>query len=231
MYTRDRNHRRSAAPFIIELVGPAGAGKTTLARVLTDKNHRIMVGPELELRKIKNIPTFLTHAPYILPVLARRRRSRRLSWDEIKSMVYLRAWSQVLARQVATSGTTVLLDHGPAFKLATLHAFGPESLKSRNFASWWHNMYRIWASTLDFVVWLDAPDDVLVQRINKRDQRHPVKQKPKSEVYEFLARYRHSYKHTLDRLTALDGPTLIRFDSSRSTIGQMENSISRTCDL
>ena len=207
--------------FIVELVGPAGAGKTTLSRVLSERDEKILIGPEIEFRKMEHIPIFVCNAPYLLPVFLHRcRNSRWFAWDEIKALVYLKAWPQVLRQQAKINGTIILLDHGPVFKLATLHAFGPDKLRSQDFKTWWDSMFRQWGYILDLVIWLDAPDTILKERINTRDQRHAVKGKPELEAEKFLARYRASYTQIMAKLKANGRPRLLRFDTYQSSIEQ-----------
>jgi shikimate kinase len=211
---------------IMELVGPAGAGKTTLSRTLSHRNTRIQIGSEIELRKPKYIPFFLSNFIALLPILLRRfRHGRWFTWDEIKALVYLKGWSGVLLREAANDDATVLLDHGPVFKLATLYEFGPQNLKANGFETWWNTMFSHWASTLDIIVWLDAPDAILERRINSRNQRHSVKGKTEVEVERFLARYRSSYQQVLAKLQSYGGPRLLQFDTSRTSIDQVAEEI------
>ncbi len=219
-------------PLIVEIIGPAGAGKTTLSRVLSERGENILIGAEIELRKMEHIPIFVSNAPLLLPVTLRRcRHSRWFTWDEIKALVYLKAWPRVLRQQATNNGTTILLDHGPIFKLATLLAFGPDKLRSQDFEPWWNRMFRQWAYTLDMVIWLDAPDTILKERINTRDQRHVVKEKSELEIFQFLARYRISYEQILEKLRANGGPTLLQFDTYRASIEQIVDEILAACNL
>ena len=214
-------------PFlIIELVGPAGAGKTTLSRVLTERNPMIQIGSDIEVRKTKYIPVILRNSVSLLPIFLKSIRNGRLfTWEEIKYLVYLAGWSEVLKQEAVHGAAAILLDHGPVFKLATLNEFGPEILKSDQFANWWDRMFKQWASTLDLVIWLDAPDMILDQRINSRDQRHSVKGKSESEVVDFLARYRTSYEETLAKLRMAGANRLLQFDTSRTSIEQAADEI------
>ncbi len=215
---------------IAELVGPAGTGKTTLSRVLSERDERIIIGPEIELRKMEQMPIFAGNVPYLLPILLRRgREGGRFAWNEIKSMVYLRAWPGVLRQRAARNGTTILLDHGPVFKLATLHAFGPDRLGSREFENWWDQMFEQWALTLDLVIWLDAPDATLGERIRGRDQGHVVKEKSDVEVFQFLARYRAAYARILAELRAKGGPALLAFDTNETSIEQIVEQVLEAC--
>lgn len=211
---------------IVELVGPAGAGKTTLSRTLGHRHAAVHIGSEIELRKIKYLLVFIGNAILLFPMFFRQvRHGRRFTWDEVKALVYLKGWSAVLKQEATNGSTVVLLDHGPVFKLATLYEFGPKNLKANGSATWWNSMFKHWGTTLDIVVWLDAPDSVLENRINSRNQRHSVKGKTEAEVTHFLARYRSSYEQVLAKLQACGEPILLQFDTSRTSIDQVAEEI------
>ena len=211
---------------IMELVGPAGAGKTTLSQTLRRRSPAIQIGSEIELQKLKYAPVFLRNFISLLPIFLRHRwHGQSFTWDEIKYLVYLKGWSKVLRQEAGTGDVAILLDHGPVFKLATLREFGPEKLKADGLEKWWTNMFKQWASTLDIVIWLDAPDHVLEKRINSRDQRHLVKGKAESEVVHFLARYRTSYEAILAKLKTHGGPLLLQFDTNLTSIEQVADEI------
>lgn len=214
---------QEAKALIVDLVGLAGAGKTTLAQAMSACDGRVQVAADLELRRMDHMPIFVRNAPSLLPVLLRRcRDSRWFSWDEIKAMVYLEGWPRVLRQKAMHGGTAILLDHGPVFKLATLNAFGPERLKSRGFETWWHSMFEQWASTLDIVIWLNASDSILVDRINARNRRHAIKGKSEREAHKFLLRYQTSYEQILAKLTAYGQRlTLLHFDTSQKSPEQI----------
>lgn len=216
---RKNNRKKQKTPLIVELVGLAGAGKTTLSRLMSQQMRRILIGPELELRKINHIPIFAAQAPSLLPVLLQScPTSRRFTWDEIKAMAYLNGWPRVLDLQVTNQNVIIILDHGPIFKLATLNAFGPERLKKQGAEKWWNKMFEQWAHTLDMIVWLDAPDSVLRDRINNRNQKHIVKGKSGQETERFLDIYRKSYEQILATLNSYGGPTFYQFDTSCNPI-------------
>ena len=143
-------------------------------------------------------------------------------------MVYLKAWPRVLTQQAWNNGTVILLDHGQVFKLATLLAFGPDKLRCEDFEKWWNSMLKQWAYTLDTVIWLDAPDTLLVERINRRSQRHVVKGQSEQEAYGFLARYRASYEEIMAELRANGGPTLLQFNTSQASIEQIVDEVLAT---
>lgn len=212
-------------PYIIELVGLAGAGKTTLAGALSQSGENIHVDDDLELKKRAHMPIFAGSTPHLLPfVLQREQQSRRFTWNEIKAMAYLKGWPQYL-RQQKSPQTTILLDHGPIFKMATLHAFGPAKLHNPRFNPWWQRTFEQWTATIDMIVWLYAPQKILVERINARNQRHAVKGKSKQEAAQFLERYQTSYEQVFAKLDRYSDPRRIQFDTSQVPIEQIVEEI------
>lgn len=217
-------------PQIIELVGPAGAGKSSLVRLLSQRNNHLASGADIALRQPGQLLRFSTTAPRLLPLLLQAGQAgRRFTWNEIKALIYLQGWHRIYIQQARRQGGIVLLDHGPVFKLATLQAFGPERLHGPVGLAWWQQMVRQWGSVLDLIVWLDAPDSVLAERINRRDQRHAVKGRAQAEVQHFLARYRVAYQDVLERLATMGGPMVVRYDTSQLTIDQVCDNILTVC--
>jgi len=219
-------------PMIVELVGLAGAGKTSLARALCERSETFVVGDELALRKLQHVPIFFKHIPFLLASLFREPwQSRAFTWDEMKKLVYLRAWARYLTYQTARNGKTILLDHGPIFKLATLRAFGPGKLKSQSFEAWWQTMYEQWARQIDLVIWVDATEPVLMDRIHKREhQRHVVKGQSDQEAHRFLSRYRESYEHVMERMGKTGKPALLRLDTAQLSIERCVADVLRRCE-
>jgi shikimate kinase len=209
-------------PSIIELVGPAGAGKSTLARLLSQCDKDIFIAADFQMRKIDHAPYFMRSIPFLTTVLLNRCQDRPgYTWEQIKFLVYLKSWTSVVRHPTLSRYSAILLDHGPVFKLATLNAFSPERISGQACDHWGRALLHQWANTLDLIIWLDAPDAVLRERINQRKQAHAVKDKSERVAYDFLARYRSSYDVILEELTAKGVPTILRFDTSQSSIEQI----------
>ena len=104
---------------VVEILGLAGTGKTTLISLLSQRNHKVSAG--VPLRKISNIPYYLDLAYLYLPAYLRRNRnSRQITSGEIRAMVYLEAWHHALEQQKSNGGKIHVLDHGPIYRLALL---------------------------------------------------------------------------------------------------------------
>jgi hypothetical protein len=216
----------------MELVGPACAGKTTLTRKLTQGRTEIKLAPDIAVRRPEHLAVFVRYAPLLLPIfLPGDPNSRWFTWEEIKALVYLKAWPRVIKQQTANKDRVILLDQGPVFRLATLHAFGPAWIRTPAADMWWNQMFEQWAAFLDLVIWLDAPNPLLVKRINTRERWHVVKGKSDQEAAQFLDRYRRSYHFVLTRLVVKGRPRIIPFDTSQIAIPQLVKAALAACDM
>lgn len=216
-------------PLVVELVGAAGTGKTTILRALGQRGD-IVDGARAG--RLQYLPFFAEIALTLLPAyLLRYRHGRWFSWEETRSMVYLKAWRQVVRRRSSQDGAVTILDHGPIFRLALLRGFGPEFVASQVYARWWESALAQWSGALDVVIWLDAPDAVLIERINARDRWHLVKDRPESEACAFLARYRAEYEEIIARLSAAGGPRVLRFDTAREPLDQIVSHVRAAFEL
>ncbi|MGI0013701.1 MAG: hypothetical protein ACREBU_09710, partial [Nitrososphaera sp.] len=87
---------------------------------------------------------------------------------------------------------------------------------SQDCEQWWRSMFEQWAFTLDILIWLNAPDTILVDRINTRSQRHAVKGKSELKAYTFLNDYRTSLEEVISELISVNSMIrVLHFDSSR----------------
>ena len=145
-------------------------------------------------------------------------------------MLRLKAWRSCLRRESPSDAIAVLFDHGPIFKLVRLREFGPEFTSSAVYQQWWNRVFREWTKTLDLVIWLDAPDDVLLERIHRRDTRHRIKDRPADEAVRFLSHYRTCYEQIVADWQANGGPRVLRCNTQRETLDYTAEKILATID-
>ena len=181
----------------IELVGPAGVGKTTLVSALGGSAPADIAKPAYARYAAASL---VAHAPAMV-----RTRSR-LTWPELRSTVYVTAWLELDASGAsgvahpAADPTPLTYDHGPLYRIATLGWFGTPACQREWRGRRGEEAIDAWSNALDLAVVLDAPDDVLVERIEGRAQDHRMKGRPRSETVAFLDRYRAAFDEVLDRL-------------------------------
>jgi shikimate kinase len=199
----------AAKPRLVELAGPAGAGKSTVFRALVARDATIEGRPSLRKREYAGVL-----ASEMLGVARTLLRDRaylpRVTPQQIHMMAYLQALPRVLDRAGSAASRTLALDQGPIYLLTR------RSLTSERLAAWRRRVVQTWAPLLDVVVWLDAPDEVLVERINSREKRHRLQGSPEATALEALAESRAVYErasHELEQ-TGLTRPIVLRFDTS-----------------
>ena len=209
----------------VEILGIAGSGKSTLARLLA-RDHGLEMAGFIHARRPAHLLQIVRGVPRLLPILAwGLTSSPRITWPECKLLVYVSRWGRVLRRQATRAGTTLVFDQGPLYAMVRLQAEAKPFTTRRAFAAWKEEALDRWADELDGVVWLDAPDDVLWSRINERPQGHKQKGDEAAAGHRFIARYRQAFEAVLRTMEELDGPRIVRFDTSVASVAQIAEKI------
>jgi hypothetical protein len=221
---RPRTTRTSGErPLIVEIVGPAAAGKTTLIRLLCGDGHEIRSG--IDVASIRSAGVFSAKAASFLPVwLLQRPRGRWFTWREVKSLAFLDLWYREVERGRPSGVVATLLDHGPLYRLTSLREFGPEMAHSKRFERWWSAAFDRWRGTVDIVVWLDAPNEVLLERVERRGHWYLSADRSMEDKHEFLGRYRGALTTMLERFGEGD-PTVLRFDTERTSATEIADRV------
>lgn len=197
---------------LVELAGPAGVGKSTVSRALSQRRaaaHGTIWGqPVLPL---------LGNGVQLLPTLVGFwLDSGSLLWDESRHMVRLRTLHQSLRQPQSLATETVLLfDEGPIFALAWLRGFGHESMRRKVSERWWRATLEQWARKVDTVVVLDASDSLLAHRIRTRPEWHEVKQASDRDISVWMARFRTALNWVLAGLMVNGGPVVVRIPADQ----------------
>lgn len=202
--------RRPRGRLVIELVGPAAVGKTSVVEALGAEGRLRRTG--MRVPRYRHLTTALALAPTFL---ALHRPYRGMLWKEMKRITYLGSLLRLLRERSAWAAGSVVLDEGAVYMLARLEVLGGERTRSTGYARWRRAAIEAWAQTLDLIVWLDAPDAVLSARLRERAQEHPVKRLPDDAVQRFLADYRRSYRRLIQAFETARGPEVLTVRSDR----------------
>ena len=217
------------SPLIVEIMGPAGAGKTTLLRALSQCHKNIQ--PASHPSKISQFPYFISNTFTLLPTYLRHyRHSRWFNRREIRSMAYLKAGLHVVEQQALHDDMVIMLDHGPIYRLAFLRALGPEITLSQRYERWWTSLLEQWIAAVDIVIWLDAPDAILLERIRTRASKHTIKEKDEQEAYEFLTHYRTFLATIIAESLTNHQVQLLHFNTDQESVEHMTEKVLATFD-
>jgi hypothetical protein len=208
---------------VVELVGAAAVGKSTLVAELRRRDPTIHW-----LQRARwhgGHAAVARHAIGFAPAwLAAASRSPRYAWRNARYFLRLAALEDAVRRGASEAGRAVLLEHGPVFTLARLRAFhdGPMPGPLTRYAS---RLLARWAKRLDLVVALEAPMDVLDQRMRSREKAHTMRASSTDEFRDFVRRYREAYATVLDELHAAGGPPVLTLDTDRSSVEAMADRV------
>lgn len=203
---------------IVEIVGPAGAGKTTVSRMLHRHGGRVQLGRFPDVHKKGDALFFVYHGAGLIPFLigSCHGKAERLNRREFAWLAILRGWSRRLQLEKRRSEKVIVLDQGPIYLLAETKELGPKCLRGQRTERFWEKIYKRWATTLDIVICLDADNACLQERIQARTKGHVVKNEPGPAVFKFLDSYRTAYQHIFERLKVDGGgPRIIKFNTGQ----------------
>jgi RecA/RadA recombinase len=213
--------------FVIEVAGPAGAGKTTVARQLAAR-------PQFVGASVWDLPRLLyaASAVRISPAIAALIGATRwLPREETEQLIRLDALDQFLRHVPDGDGSVVVLDEGPVFAFAWFRVLGHPCFRDGRRDAWWRAALAHWAARLDVIVLLDGADPVLVDRLRSRAKDHPLKSSSDQELYDFAAAYRREFAWVIAGLTTNTeaGPRVISIESNGAPPEELAARILAAC--
>jgi hypothetical protein len=219
------------APRTIEIVGVAGSGKSTLTRAMST-GYGCHVADSLHTRMPAHWPYVVRSLPQLLRFASASARDRPvLSWDELKFVIYVEEWARFLRAEERTRTGVTVLDQGPVFALACLLWGQKPVTRHAPFEHWLLSMIERWSLELDAIVVLDAPDDVLLARIDEREQRHDVKGVSAHEALEVIGRHRDAYGRVLGLSERLGSTRTLRYDTATMPSAQVAAELAEVFEL
>jgi len=209
---------------IVELVGPAGAGKTAVLREIGRRDPRVRAG--LSIDRLRFSAEMARHAVALLPtMLALGQRSPNSWWRGTLHLLRLRTLPSVLAHQADSAFRAIILDEGPVFSLSRLCVFQNANRTGGRITREWHAALERCVRWLDGIVWLDASDEVLLQRIRTRDKAPIIKNGTEADLARLLTQYRDAYRDVLAAVRAVGGVRIIEVDTARESSQQVADDI------
>jgi thymidylate kinase len=208
---------------VIELVGPWGAGKSALFHSLLRHDRTAKDAP-----CVWTLPTpllIMGGVQMMTNILSLFRTTGRIKWKEGRQLARLRALYQQLTWERRKGARVIIVDEGAAVILSWLRKSAHQAANRLNPAPWWPRIVRQWAKAVDIVVFLDASDPILAERIRRREQRHPLKDSPDGELSRSLGSIRAEYENVLSDLATHPGPTVLAFRTDQTSIASITEQV------
>ena len=186
---------------VVELVGPAGVGKTTLAHNIQRANSKVHVG--LSLWRVPRSRLVQGAVALVPTIVVSALLKQRLRWREIRYMIRLDALRRAVRPEQARGKRhhIILLDEGPVFAIGWLDvAFAERGVEAPE--RWRRRVVRRWAQLLDSVLLLDAGDHILASRIRARFKRHRMKRSSDAALRRFAVACRKAYEAVIAELSS-----------------------------
>lgn len=207
---------------LVEITGVAGSGKSTVTSILTEGEYAR--APFISARDATQLTLFARTLPLIAPLVTKNvRRPPRMTWADFKLMVYVSSWDTYLDKTPA--GGTIVFDQGPLYALVRLRAKGIGVASTPSFARWWSRMLDKWLDEISLFVLLDASDDILLERVNRRHRGHDLKGAAIGDAKEFVRSYRSLFEEIESEIDRRGHPTLLRIDTGRLSAGEVAEAV------
>lgn len=198
-------------PVSTEVVGLPGSGKTSLVERLP----ALADGVDIARRpgRLWELRAYIGSGLVLAPVVVRRLATSSGSWAEVMRMLKLDAWLSMLHYRSVTRARALVLDQGPVY---LLHRLGAEGLDASSVAAaaWHDSMMERCARSLGAAIALDAPNEVLIQRIRDRSKVHRLRHQPRETAWAALTDQRERLRRLLDQLQARGLPKVLWIDTS-----------------
>jgi thymidylate kinase len=205
---------------VFELIGPAGSGKSTLAEELRSRLYNVRTTLSWHDGKRVFLFVLLQRIPNLVHAWL-----KGVPVEHLKIAIGTESLLTLLhpgKRRRHFSGCSVILEAGPVFHLAFLDKESP-----RFSRQWLEALRQRMRETVDRVFWLDAPNTLLLSRINERSKPHRIKNLPAKEGERFLDDYRARFSDILGErgddiaVTHIDAGNLSIAESADIVISQL----------
>jgi hypothetical protein len=94
-------------------------------------------------------------------------------------------------------------------------------MRSEASEPWWRAIFGEWKGLVSTILVLDAPDELLAQRIRSRPEEHEIKQASDTEVAAWVGRFREALAWVLENLEPGPATTVVRLESGSETPEQI----------
>jgi hypothetical protein len=136
----------------------------------------------------------------------------KIKLSKLARMAIIGGWHRRFAAGQETDPKIIILDQGPVFMMSQFYQY---SINEVGLCSkWWENNLSKWSRTLKGIIWIDAPDETLIQRARARPKQHGNQTRTYEEAVAFLKDSRRSLMAVIwDLEKRSQGPKVLRYEN------------------
>jgi deoxyadenosine/deoxycytidine kinase len=191
---------------IIEVIGLAGSGKSTLTSNMSKSIENCSVS--YRLPRLRGSIRFMFGTLRGLPLILTPGKSR-LCLSHWYLLGHFEAMIHDLIRRHQTDEKTVLiLDQGPIFEFVSIKRYMLSGKYGDYLESLYSRLLKQFYARADAIVYLHAPDAVLLQRVKARAVGHLLKNMPVESQRTHMEFYHAEYDQVLQDALAASVPVV-----------------------
>lgn len=201
---------------VFEIIGPAGSGKTSAARALVAGSNDLKTSVSWHDHKISLVKIGMLNIFQLFSLF-----NYGVNGKTIKEFVGLQIDLDILKKHKnyhILPCRNIVLEIGPVFKVSEILMEG--KIQNPKIFS---PIFRKIKDVIDQVVWMDAPIDILQQRINNRTKPHAIKNSSNEKVFDFIEKYRKIFSDVIG--ASGEELPVVRLDTSGLTVEEVARSI------
>jgi hypothetical protein len=183
----NQNPEQQRLPLVLELVGPAGVGKSSVATALQKCGGGAFIQPQAS-KALSSFRFARGAVEVAVPFASQFSRIPSRPWYRFAIMAQLRGYQQMM-RKWEGQQAVLVLDQGPVYLMSILQrALARDGSDSESFIRYWNETLQYWADRLSLIVNMQASDELLFKRIQSRGTPHPLLGKGKNSAAPFFRR-------------------------------------------
>jgi hypothetical protein len=230
MTVRRDTTMEAAEARIIEVIGLAGTGKSTTCRWL--RQNLVGAMPEFSVNRLAVFQrTVKTMASGVVRHGLGSIRDPEGGLVGLKFVAHFDSMSAALLARRRNPGGLTVLDQGPIFN----YVWSKRACRHEQVRDWIPSQigeyFEERAEFLSSVVVLDAPDEILFDRIARRSQDHEIKGADASTSAAFVAEYRELYAAAIDELRSWTGIEPLSISTEYDSVEEVGKKISRALSI
>jgi len=213
--------RTTKKPIVVEICGMPGAGKSTVYHRIKDGVMDVQLG--CRVSAFRNILSIVFVVLREFPTFVWLGFDRMFCY-RVKKMLYLKVLCRAMRRRGCLSKKVIVFDEGPLFAQTFLLAVGSSFRPKKCLKVWVARNVSDWSGLLNGIIWLDADDSTLVERVRQRNIPHSLKTRTGEEQREFMDGFRSAYDQIIS-MYERNGIPVLRLTTKNKDIEVTKNGI------